>query len=116
MARERPAATSARGVIRNPQVLTQIQQQRREGITPAQTIPQILEESRAAAQVREETAAAEAAAEAQAGIPTPPRRASFVSSGAQGLNVSNFRVGGSVAVPNPATGRSRRTGPTLLGG
>ena len=116
MARERPTATSSQGVIRNPQVLMQIKEQRREGIKPTQSIPQILEESRAAAQVREEAAAAEAAKAAEASIPTPPRRASFISSGLSGLNVSNFRVGGATPAPTPVTGRSRRTGPTLLGG
>lgn len=48
--------------------------------------------------------------------PTPARRASFISSATAGINLSNFRVGGVQPIPNPVAGRSRRTGPTLLGG
>lgn len=66
-----------------------------------------------------ELAAAEETArqEALAKIPNLPRKASFISSGSQSGGTSNFRSSGGPGIaPHPVVGRSRRSGPSLLGG
>ena len=76
----------------------------------------LVEDSRQKAQISEQSAELERLRAALNSVPTPPRRASFLTEGVGNLNVSNFRTGDAKVAPVPSVNANRRVSPTLIGG